>query len=109
MQALFGNRSVALIVNVNAVSSARRLSIDEHAKSHGSARRCRSHDEVKIAGMKAVRDPAVSLVQGDELSLHRPIARQGPLIEFQPRGSGIAVTLVRYCTAGRRKVLGAPK
>lgn len=35
IQTLFGYCAVALIVNVAAVSSARRLSVDKHAKSHG--------------------------------------------------------------------------
>src|SRR5215213_11426610 len=75
IQSLFGNRAVALVVNVNSVSSARGLSIEEHAKSHGSSSRCRSHDEMEIAGVKAVRDPPVSLVQHGGLFLHRPITR----------------------------------
>ena len=61
IQPLFGHRTVALVVNVNSVSSARRLSIDEHAKSNGSSSHCRSHDEMKIAGVKAVRDPPLAL------------------------------------------------
>jgi hypothetical protein len=40
-----------------SISGARRLSIDEHAKSHGSSSRCRSHDEMKIAGVTEVTDP----------------------------------------------------
>ena len=39
IQPLFANRAVALVVNVNSVSSARRLSIEEHAKSHGESPR----------------------------------------------------------------------
>src|SRR5262249_8899278 len=73
IQPLVGNRSVALIVNVNSVSCARRLSIDQHAKSHGSSSRCRSHDEMNIAGVKAVRDPPVGLVQHGGLFPDRPI------------------------------------
>ena len=107
IQPLFGNRAVALVVDVDSVRSARRLSIDEHAKSHGGSSRCRSHDEMKIAGVKAVRDPPVGLVQHSGLFLHRPIARKGPLIESQPRGGSIDATLVQYRAAGRRKVLGA--
>src|SRR5919199_948463 len=80
---LFANRAVALLINVDSVSSARRLSIYEHAKSHGSSSRCRSHDEMKISGMKAIRDPPVGLVQHSSLFLHRPITRKGPLIEAQ--------------------------
>src|SRR4030095_12138805 len=100
-------RAVSFVANVNSVSSARRLSIDEHAKAHGSSSRCRSHDEMKIAGMKAVRDPPVGLVQDSGLFLHRPITRKGPMIESQPRRGNIDATLVQHCTAGRRKVLGA--
>jgi hypothetical protein len=51
---LFGNCAVALLVNVNSVSSAGRLAIDEHAKSHRSSARCGSHHQMKIAGVKAV-------------------------------------------------------
>src|SRR5215216_424125 len=57
IQPLFANRAVSLLVNVDSMSSARRLPIDEHAKSHGSSSRCGSHDEMQIAGVKAVRDP----------------------------------------------------
>src|SRR5258706_14026187 len=46
IQPLFGHRAVALLVNVNSVSSARRLSIDAHAKSYRSSSRCRSHDQM---------------------------------------------------------------
>jgi hypothetical protein len=103
IQPLFGNRAVALGVNVNSVSSARRLSIDEHAKSHGSSSRCRSHDEMKIAGVKAVRDPPVGLVQHSGLFLHRPITRKGPMIESQLCGGGIDATLVQYSPPGDAK------
>src|SRR5437867_2112132 len=79
IQPLFGNRAVALVVNVNSVTSARWLSIDEHAKSHGSSSRCRPHDEMKIAGVKAVRDPPVGFVQHRGLLPHRPLTRKGPV------------------------------
>src|SRR5262249_33705547 len=49
VQTLFGDRAVALFVNVKAVSRAWRLSIDTHAKPHGRSWRCRAHDEMKIA------------------------------------------------------------
>src|SRR5947209_5585154 len=56
IQPLFGDRAAPLLVDVAPVSSARRLSIDEHAKSYGRSVRRRSHNEMKIAGVKAVRD-----------------------------------------------------
>src|ERR1700694_490191 len=61
IQPLLGHRAVALVVDVNSVSSARRLPIDQHAKSHGGSLRRWSHDEIKIAGVKAVWDPSVGL------------------------------------------------
>ena len=100
IQPLFRHRAVALIVDISAVSSARRLSIDEHAKSHGRSSRCRSHDEMKIAGMKAVGDPPVGLVQRDKRFLHRPITRQRPTIESQPRRDSIDM---RSCPVRHRR------
>src|SRR6267142_2699771 len=83
VQTLFGHRALALFVNVNSVSRAWRLSIDQHAKSHRRswrcrAQRCRAHDEMKIAGVKTIRDAAIGLVQHRGILLHRPIARQRP-------------------------------
>src|SRR3977135_353836 len=63
VQPLFGNCALALLVNVNSMSCARRPSIDQHAKSHGGPLGRRAHDEMKIAGVKAVRDASVGLVQ----------------------------------------------
>jgi len=75
IQPRFGNSAVALLVNVNSVSDARRLSVDEHAKSRGFPSSCRSHDKMKIAGVKAVHDPPAGAVQHDGLFAHRPITR----------------------------------
>src|SRR5205823_1825526 len=63
--------------------------------------------EMKITGVKAIRDPPVGFVQHSGLFPHRPITRKGPLIESQSRGRSIDATLVQHCTTGRRKVLGA--
>src|SRR5712675_1443653 len=73
VQTLFGHRALALFVNVNSVSRAWRLSIDQHAKSHRRSWRCRAqccrprccrtHDEMKIAGVKTIRDTSIGLVQ----------------------------------------------
>jgi hypothetical protein len=37
---------------------------------------------MKIARVKAVRDPPFGLVQHNGLFLRRPITREGPMIEF---------------------------
>src|SRR2546425_6204122 len=104
---LLGDRAVALVVDVDSVSSARRFSIDEHAKAHGSPWHRRSHDELEIAGVKAVRDPPVGLVEHGRRFPYRPIAQQGPAIEFQSCGGGVDARLVQYRAAWRGKVLGA--
>jgi hypothetical protein len=62
---------------------------------------------MKIAGVKAIDDPPVGLVQHGGLLPHRPLARQGPVIELHLVGGGIAATLSQNGTAGGRKVLGA--
>jgi hypothetical protein len=69
------NQTVALVLDVNPVSGARRLPIDEHAKSKGRSGRSRSHDEIKIVAVKAVCDVPMGLVENDGFSTHRLIAR----------------------------------
>src|SRR5438046_2979993 len=81
IQPLLGNRAVALFVDIDSVRGTRRLPIDEHAKSHGRSSCHRTHDQVKIARVKAVGDPPVGFVQYDGLRLHRPIAGERPVIQ----------------------------
>src|ERR1700674_5869382 len=49
IQPLVAHRAAALLVNVNSMSRARRLSIEEHAKAHGRSPRFRSHHEMEVA------------------------------------------------------------
>src|SRR5215204_5979378 len=58
VQPLFADRAVALAINVCTVSGARRLSVDEYAKCHGSSSRWGSHHEVNVARMEPDRDPS---------------------------------------------------
>jgi len=76
---------MALVVNIGPVRRTWRLSDDEHAESHGGAECCRTHDQVKIAGVERVRDLAVGLVERGGLFFHRPVPGQGPVIESQLR------------------------
>jgi hypothetical protein len=46
IQPLFSDRAAPLIVNIDPVSRARRLAVDQNAKSHGSLRHGRSHNEM---------------------------------------------------------------
>src|SRR5258706_6957023 len=56
IQPLFAHDAVTLLVNIASVSSVWRLSVNEHAKPHGGSSRCRSHDQMQIAGVEAVGD-----------------------------------------------------
>ena len=58
VQALPRRRAAALVVNINSVCRARRLSIDQPAKFHGCSWCRATHDEM-VARVKAVRDAAV--------------------------------------------------
>src|SRR5262245_47873220 len=98
IQPLFGNRTLALIVDVDAVGSAWRLAINEHAKPDRAARRRRSHDEMQITGVKAVRHAAVGLVQRASLPPDRPLPRQRPIVEAQAHGQRVCSWLVEGCT-----------
>src|SRR6266851_613108 len=107
IEPLVAHRAVALLVDVSAVSVARCLSIEEHAKAYGRSSCCRPHDQVQIASMKAVRNAPVGRMQHRGLTSHCPLTRKGPMIEPQPLGSRIEACLVQFCTTRRRKVLSA--
>ena len=53
IEPLLGDRSVALFVDVEAMSVTGKFSIDEHTERHGRASRARPHDEMDVAGMEA--------------------------------------------------------
>src|SRR5215217_3950441 len=88
IQPLFGNRAVALVVNVAPVSSARRPSIDEHAKSHGGSSRCRSHDEMVAAEGEALEAEVRHHL--DLIECHRPL-RVGLVVGGGLRLGGVTV------------------
>src|SRR5215218_8378128 len=94
IHSLFANCAVAQLVNVNPVSGARRLSIDEHAKWHRQTSPGRSHHEVHVARMEPDRNPSGRLVEHCRVLGKRPDARGGPLVQAQPRWLGIVVRLV---------------
>ncbi len=71
---LFAHRAVALIVDVEPMSGARRLSVDEHAEANGVAWRCWSHHEMQVAGVETVCDSPFGRIQADGFLRRRPIA-----------------------------------
>ncbi len=56
VQPLPGQRSVALVIDIGVVRRGRRLPVDAHAEPDRDVRRRRAHDQVKVAGVKTVRD-----------------------------------------------------
>jgi hypothetical protein len=81
--------------------------VDTHPQPHGLPWRGRCHDQVQVAGVEAVGDPPVGLVQHGGLAGQRPVPGQGPMVEDQPRGGGIALRGIQDRTVGRGEVLAA--
>ena len=73
MKPLFADFAVALIVGVDAVRCAGRLSIDAHAHAHRGSASSGSHDEMEVARVKAVRDAPIGLVQHNGVWSDRPV------------------------------------
>ena len=103
----FGGRAVALVVHIGSVGRTWWLPVDQDTEPHGGPWCCRSHDQVQVAGVEAVGDPPLGLVEHDRLPLDRPVTGKGPMIEPQPLGGSVEATPVQDCLTGRRKVLGA--
>jgi hypothetical protein len=85
----FGYRALALVVDVDSVRDARRLSIDQHAESHRSSPSRRPHHEMEIAGVKAVHNPSAGPFQRGGLDPNGPIPGESPVIEPEPRWGGV--------------------
>src|SRR5215475_4915893 len=106
VQTLCSHCADALFVNVESVSGARRLSVDQDAKLNGRSWFRGTHDKMKIAGMKTVHQAPVRLVQFGCVALYRPIAGQRPIIPAESRRHCINMRFVTGCAARRRKALG---
>jgi MFS family permease len=104
---LLRDRAVAITVDVASVCLAGWLSVDGDAASHRGLRRCRSHDEVEVAGVEAAGYAPLRLVQRGRLLGHGRLARQGPLVEPQPRRDRVAVRSAGHSATGRCEVLRA--
>src|SRR5919202_329629 len=73
IQPLLGHRALARGVDVAAVRLARRSPVEPHPKADGGASHGGSQDQVQIARVEAIRDPAAGLVQNGWLLLHGPL------------------------------------
>jgi hypothetical protein len=98
----------AIFTDVRSDARERRVrslaglqSVDEHTKFDGDSSCCRGHDQIQIAGMKAICDATLRLTQHDGLALDRPITRKRPFVQPQLRGNGIHAVPCQDRTAGR--------
>src|SRR5262245_50140182 len=73
IEPLFANGTPPVLVDGEPARSTGRLSIDQHTKPHRCALRGRAHDEMQVAGVKAVGDAAIGLVERRGLSPDDPI------------------------------------
>jgi hypothetical protein len=99
MQPLLSHGSVALLVDVEPVSVAGRLPVDEHAERHGRVARGRPHHEMDVAGVEAECDPAFVSVQHAGAPADRPFAGEGLLVEPQGIRDGVGARGVDVCVA----------
>src|SRR5215470_9541051 len=99
--------AVAVAVDVGPVALAGWLDIKQDEEPHRGCCCCWAHDQVEISGVEAAGDLPVRHVQRGRFFLHRPVPRQGPLVDPQPRRSGVGVRLAPRRAAGRGEVLGA--
>src|SRR4051794_38222097 len=107
VQPRFGKRAVALVVHVGPVGSARGLPVEEHPEVGRRPPRCRSHDQVQVAGLEPVDNLPLGLVEHDALWLDRPVTGKGPMVEPQPCRGGVVVRLARQDAAGGGEILRA--
>src|SRR6266699_3211291 len=66
-------RPVPLIIDVGSVRCTGRLAVDLYCEPHRLRSRRRAHYEIHVAGVEAIHDATIRLVQYNGLSIHRPI------------------------------------
>src|SRR5262245_2194168 len=107
MQARLADDAIAGGIHVETSRGSRRLAVNRHAETNRGPLQWRTHDEMQVAGMKAIRDPSAWVAKNGRLPAHRPIANERPLIERQTRRGSVAPPAIELAAAGRREVLGA--
>src|SRR5262249_29009722 len=101
----FTHRSIAFVIDVDAVSRTRSLPVDGHPKLHGPPLRGWSQDQVEIARVKTVGDPATAGIQHGGLRLDGPFTGQSPLIQTEMSRKPVRVTGVPRRATRRCEVL----
>src|SRR5215831_8219373 len=73
--------AIALIVNIDPVSGARRLTIDSDAEPDCRALHAWPHDEIEIARMEAIHNSPTWGFETGGLGCNRPVTHKRPLVE----------------------------
>src|SRR5215469_13858639 len=107
VNALLRDSAASGAVDVGPVTVARWLPVEQDAHAHWGCERSRSHDQIEVASVEAAGDLAARRVERGRLCLHRPVSRQRPLVEFQPRRGGIGMWLTPDQAGGGGEVRGA--
>ena len=86
---LTSGRAVPLIIDVGSVRCTGRLAVDLYREPHRLRSRRRAHDEIHVAGVEAIRDLAIRVVEYSASSFHSPITGKPPLIERHARWDAV--------------------
>ncbi len=81
VEPLCGHGTVAIGIGIGPMSVTGRLAIDGHLEAHRFAVGTRAEHQMQIAGMEAVVDATVLVVQRGLLGSNSPVARQAPFVE----------------------------
>src|SRR4051812_47841459 len=88
-----GECADAVAIHVGAVGGTRRGAIDAHAIPDSAVSHRLTHDEMQIARLETADDTAAGAVQHNRFPLDRPVTRERPLVEPQPRRRGVGAAL----------------
>ena len=75
VQTLAVDNALTVCIGVGAVIRAGRIAVNSHAKSYRFAVRSGTQDEMQIAGVKPIDNPATYSIEDRILTPDRPIAR----------------------------------
>src|SRR5262249_49711788 len=100
MKALFDQRPMTLLVDVEAVSVIGRFPVEEHTERDRCPPGGRSHDEMDIPCVKAERDTSIRRVQHASPPPNRPRPGQGPIVQGQGLRRDVGVRLVQFGALG---------
>lgn len=101
-----GGDAVTALIDVDPACGAWVASVDTDAESNRLSMLRRPHYEIEVAGAEAVCERPAGLVQFRRRSADGPFTGEGPAVEPQWDGRGVAPSLLPRRAARRGKSLG---